>query len=103
MSSAVFDGLHAVVVNWNGGVEDNRRCLASLEAQGLRRSRIVLVDNASEDGSREAIDAEFPGLVRIDNDANLGFGEAANQGARRALDEGAEAVVFVNNDESCNQ
>lgn len=98
MSKRTFEELYAVVVNWNGGAEDNRRCLASLEAQGLRRSRIVVVDNGSDDGSREVIDAEFPGLLRIDNAENLGFGEAANQGARLAVERGAAAVIFVNND-----
>ena len=93
-----WGGLFAVVVNWNGGVEDNLRCLSSLLAEGLPQERIVLVDNGSEDGSRAAIDAAFPDLVRIDHGANLGFGEAANAGARLALRNGASAVVFINND-----
>lgn len=91
-------GLWAVVVNWNGGGEDNLRCLRSLVAQGVDAARIAFVDNGSTDGSREAVAAEFPALARIDNASNLGFGEAANQGARLALERGADAVVFVNND-----
>ncbi len=94
----VWDGLFAVVVNWNGGARDNLRCLRSLKVEGLDESRIVVVDNGSEDGSREAIDAAFPDLLRIDHGANLGFGEAANAGARLALERGASAVVFINND-----
>ncbi len=95
---ATWDGVFAVVVNWDGGVEDNRRCLDSLLAEGLPPERICVVDNGSTDGSREAIDAHYPGLRRIDNGANLGFGEAANQGARLGLELGAQAVVFINND-----
>ncbi len=87
-----------MVVNWNGGEEDNLRCLGSLLAEGLDAAQIVLVDNGSEDGSREAIDAAHPGLLRIDHGSNLGFGEAANAGARLALERGAGAVVFINND-----
>lgn len=88
----------AVVVNWNGGADDNLRCLRSLVEQGIEPARIVFVDNASEDGSRDAVHAAVPGLERVDNHANLGFGEAANQGARRALERGADGVLFVNND-----
>lgn len=94
----VWEGLFAVVVNWNGGAKDNLRCLGSLIADGLDEARIVVVDNGSDDGSREAIDEAFPNLVRIDNGANLGFGEAANRGARLALERGASAVIFINND-----
>ena len=87
----------AVVVNWNGG-DENLACLASLRAQGLPEERIVFVDNASEDGSRERVHERHPGLVRIDNEENLGFGGGANLGAERALALGAEAVLFLNND-----
>ncbi len=96
--SAGGSGTWAVVVNWNGGLEQNLACLRSLEAQGLQAGRIVFVDNASSDGSREEVAAAMAGLVHLDNGDNLGFGEAANQGAKLALDKGAEAVFFVNND-----
>lgn len=93
-----WEGLFAVVVNWNGGTEDNLRCLGSLLAEGLEPTRIVFVDNGSEDGSREAVDVAHPDLLRIDHGENLGFGEAANAGARLALMRGASVVVFINND-----
>lgn len=93
-----LDGLFAVVVNWNGGAEQNLVCLRSLVEQGVAEDRIAFVDNGSVDGSREAVDAAHPGLIRIDNASNLGFGEAANQGAGAALERGASAVIFVNND-----
>lgn len=95
MSAA--DRLFAVVVNWNGG-ELNRACLESLVAEGISPARIVFVDNASTDGSKEDVVARFPGLQLVENDSNLGFGEGANQGARLALARGARQVFFVNND-----
>ncbi|MEM9802357.1 MAG: glycosyltransferase family 2 protein [Planctomycetota bacterium] len=95
---ADVDGLWAVVVNWNGGSEENARCLRSVVDQGVPPERIVFVDNASTDGSRDSVSAAFPGLVHVDNASNRGFGEAANQGAALALERGARAVVFVNND-----
>lgn len=91
-------GLFAVVVNWNGG-EQNLACLDSLVArEGVPQTRIVFVDNASHDGSREAVLARYPHVDPIDTGSNVGFGEGANRGARRALERGATAVVFVNND-----
>ena len=87
----------AVVVNWNGG-DQNLECLESLVRQGLLPAEIVFVDNGSKDGSVEAVERRFPGLVLLRNRENLGFGEGANQGAREALARGAELVFFVNND-----
>ncbi|MCB9915390.1 MAG: glycosyltransferase family 2 protein [Planctomycetes bacterium] len=94
---SALGGLWAVVVNWNGG-ELNLACLASLAAQGLDLGHVVFVDNASRDGSREAVRAAHPAVVVVENAANLGFGEAANQGAELALARGADAVIYVNND-----
>ncbi len=91
------DCIYAVVVNWNGG-ELNRNCLESLVAEGITPARIVFVDNASTDGSLEDVRGRFADLLVIENQANLGFGEASNQGAELALDAGAEAVFFINND-----
>lgn len=88
----------AVVVNWNGGAEPNRRCIKSLVESGLPAERIVFIDNASTDGSPEATLAAFPGLAKIANSRNEGFGVAANQGARLAMQGGASAVLFLNND-----
>ena len=91
------EGTWAVVVNWNGG-EENLACLASLVAAGVSPAHTVFVDNASSDGSREAVVARHPELVLFENPSNLGYGAAANRGARAALEGGAEAVLFLNND-----
>jgi GT2 family glycosyltransferase len=92
-TSSIF----AVVANWNGGAE-NLECLRSLLEQGLPEANVVFVDNGSSDGSLALVRASHAGLRVIENRTNLGFGEAANQGALRALDLGARAVFFVNND-----
>jgi GT2 family glycosyltransferase len=92
-----LSSIFAVVANWNGGAE-NLDCLRSLLAQGLPETSIVFVDNGSSDGSLALVRAQHPGLQVIENASNLGFGEAANQGAARALELGARAVFFVNND-----
>lgn len=89
--------IYAVIANWNGGA-DNLECIASLLGAGFAPERIIFVDNGSQDGSREAVAQAYPTLLRIENPENRGFGEASNQGARAALERGAQAVFFVNND-----
>ena len=88
---------HAVVVNWNGG-DQNLDCIASLLAQGLPAERIVVVDNASSDGSRERIESEHPGVVVLVNDSNEGYGHGCNRGIRHAIADETDAVFLVNND-----
>ena len=87
----------AVVVNWNGG-EDNLACVRSLLDQGLAQAQVVFVDNASRDGSTEAVEAAFPGLTVLRNARNLGYGHGNNRGIEAALEAGAEAVFLANND-----
>lgn len=59
------------------------RCLAALEAQDRRDFEVILIDNASTDGSVEAL--SLPGWVTlIRNEANIGFAAANNQAARAA-------------------
>ena len=59
---------------------------------------IICVDNASTDGSVEAVRREFPAVKVIESGANLGFSGGNNVGIRAALEGGAEWVVLVNND-----
>ncbi len=87
----------AVVVNWNGG-DENQRCIAALLAQGSALERILFVDNASSDGSVEAVERRFPSVEVLRQGENLGYGGGNNLGIARALELGAEAVLVVNND-----
>lgn len=70
-----------IIVNWNVR-ELLRACLQSLrDAAGLPmdRMQVIVVDNASVDGSAEMVRREFPEVVLIDNADNVGFGRANNQ------------------------
>ncbi len=87
----------AVVLNWNGR-EDTLGCLQSLESVERLRGRIIAVDNGSVDGSVDAIKTAFPGVELIEAGANLGYAGGNNLGIRRALDQGSDWVVLVNND-----
>jgi GT2 family glycosyltransferase len=69
-----------VAVNWNGR-GDCEAMLGSLRAQELRPAEIVVVDNGSQDGSREWFEAQSE-VRLIKNSTNLGFAAAVNQGLR---------------------
>lgn len=59
----------------------------------------VVVDNASNDGSADAVRTAFGGRVTvIVNDDNLGFASGNNVGIRYALEHGADFVLLLNND-----
>ncbi|MFV0391975.1 MAG: glycosyltransferase family 2 protein [Paludibacteraceae bacterium] len=60
-------------------------CLDSIEKQTRDIDyEIVVVDNASVDGSQETIKARFPEVRLIESEENLGFGRANNLGAKFA-------------------
>jgi len=72
-----------VIVNWNTR-DLLRGCLRSLAAGDPSVTRRVLVvDNASADGSAAMVKAEFPDVELIENPENSGFAAANNLGLRR--------------------
>jgi N-acetylglucosaminyl-diphospho-decaprenol L-rhamnosyltransferase len=74
--------LAVVVVNHNSG-EFLPRCVASVyAAAGDLALEIVVVDNASRDGSAGRVAAEHPAVRILENPVNRGFAVAANQGIR---------------------
>jgi N-acetylglucosaminyl-diphospho-decaprenol L-rhamnosyltransferase len=78
--------LSIVVVSWNvSGLL--RRCLRSVEqSAGLSglQYEIIVVDNASTDGSVAMVGAEYPQVQLVANEKNVGFPAANNQGLARA-------------------
>ena len=70
----------AVVVNFNAG-DHLTACVRSLRAEGIER--IVVVDNASRDGSVDAALRADPELEVVRSEANVGFSTAVNLGAAR--------------------
>lgn len=76
--------LSIVILSWNT-LEDTRVCLQSLRDDSTERRReIIVVDNASHDGSPDMIEREFPEVILIRNTENMLYAEGNNQGARQA-------------------
>jgi len=79
-----MEDVSVVIVNWNTG-PTLRACLSALFAsEGDRPHQVIVVDNASTDGSESGIASEYPALQLIQNASNIGFARAVNQGLRVA-------------------
>ena len=83
-----------IIVNYNGR-DDLDRCLQSLEEAGEADYELILVDNASSDGSADHVAAHYPQVRLIRSEVNLGFGAGNNLGAAQAR---GEYLAFLNPD-----
>ncbi|MBX3278359.1 MAG: glycosyltransferase family 2 protein [Acidobacteria bacterium] len=73
-----------------------RKCLESLaSASGDVPQEIIIVDNASRDGSADMVEAEFPEVQLIRSRVNLGFAAANNLAYRQAR---GRYIVLLNTD-----
>ncbi|MES2462443.1 MAG: glycosyltransferase family 2 protein [Armatimonadota bacterium] len=99
VAPAPIPSVDVIIVNWNAGVQLND-CLLALsrcDRSGFTLNRVVVVDNASTDGSLDAVHAlrrDLP-LRAIKNVQNRGFAVACNQGARESS---ADYLLFLNPD-----
>jgi GT2 family glycosyltransferase len=85
----------AIVLNYNGRgyVEEAVRSLLDQDLPGLE---VLVVDNASTDGSGDEVERSFAGRVRLLRaPRNLGFGAGNNLGIREAL---GRYLILLNND-----
>jgi GT2 family glycosyltransferase len=75
-----------------------RQCLRSVaDSQGFATGEleVIVVDNASADDSPEMVRAEFPPVRLVENERNVGFARAVNQGLRLS---GGELSLLLNSD-----
>lgn len=84
-----------IIVNWNAR-DYLLQCLASLSKEVCRYPmEIIVVDNASTDGSPEYVTAQYPEVRLIRNMENLGFAKANNMGI--SISSG-KYICFINSD-----
>ena len=74
--------LSIVIVNYNG-LRFLQGCLTSIERFADTPHEVIIVDNASSDGSVEFIEKNFPGVRLVSSPENLGFSGGNNLGAKR--------------------
>jgi len=84
-----------IIVSWNTR-DILRKCLASVYAETKDISfEVVIVDNASTDGSPEMVKSEFSKVILVENSENRGFAAANNQGINIAR---GRYVLLLNSD-----
>jgi GT2 family glycosyltransferase len=72
------------------------RCLTSIREAGYRQPyEVLVIDNASSDGSAEMVAERFPDVRVVRNEANLGFSAANNRGV--TLSSG-DHILLLNSD-----
>lgn len=83
-----------IVVNWNGK-RWLQRCLESLLQQQGVAVEIIVVDNASSDGSAEYVQSNYPAIRLVRSDSNRGFAGGNNLGIAAAS---GQWILMLNND-----
>jgi GT2 family glycosyltransferase len=100
-------GVSVIVLNWRNAA-DTEVCLESLHRVTRPILNVIVVDNASGDGSAERLEAWVASrrsqgdfwrrLMIVRSPVNLGYAGGNNLGIRAALEQGAEYVIVLNND-----
>lgn len=83
-----------VIPNYNG-IKYIQACLESLYGGTTKDIAVIVVDNASTDGSMELVRERFPQVRLIVNEQNTGFSHAVNQGIKAST---TPYVILLNND-----
>jgi N-acetylglucosaminyl-diphospho-decaprenol L-rhamnosyltransferase len=83
-----------IIVSWNTK-DILLDCLRSLYEQTKSAMQVIVVDNASVDGSADAVESAFPQVNLIRSDVNLGFAKGNNRGLEVAT---GNHILYLNPD-----
>jgi GT2 family glycosyltransferase len=86
--------ISVIIVNYNGKSLLGA-CLESVYGQSLNNIEVILVDNASNDGSVEYVSAAFPATKIVSLQSNCGFAGANAEGLKYT---GGNYIMLLNND-----
>ena len=78
--------LSIIIANWNTK-ELIKQCIDSIfdtTSQALPELEVIVIDNASTDGSLEYLKSQSGRIILIENTENLGYAKACNQGMKIA-------------------
>lgn len=86
--------ISVIILNYNGK-KWLKKCLDSLERQSYKNFEIILVDNASSDGSISFTKENYPRVILVKSARNLGFSGGNNLGIKHSK---GEYILLLNND-----
>lgn len=85
-----------IILNYKG-LRETLECLDSIRKIRSKNFEVIVIDNNSQDGSKEAL-SKIEDITFIANKKNLGYSGGNNVGIKHALSSGAENVIILNND-----
>jgi GT2 family glycosyltransferase len=88
--------IFTIVVTYNA-MQWVDRCISSLR-DSKEKTEVIVVDNASKDGTVAYIKSRYPFVHIIESVKNLGFGMANNMGLKRAIEQGGDFFFLLNQD-----
>lgn len=89
--------VYIIVLNYNRR-EDTLDCLSSLFRMDYPNFKVLMVDNASSDGTADAVRNTYPQAEVLQNEKNLMYAGGNNAGIKFAIEHGADWVLLLNND-----
>ncbi|MBL7191106.1 glycosyltransferase family 2 protein [bacterium] len=92
-----YPSVDIIVLNFNR-CDDTLQCLESLVELDYPNFRVTLTDNGSTDGTVSAVRMKYPKVNIIALKENLRFAGGNNTAMKRALKEGFDYVLLLNND-----
>ncbi|QGP92682.1 N-acetylglucosaminyl-diphospho-decaprenol L-rhamnosyltransferase [Neomoorella glycerini] len=90
-----LDGISIIIVNYNTKHLLKDIITSIYDSCIYIKHEIIIVDNASSDGSNQLIKQSFPGIKLIENQVNMGYAAAVNIGVLNAQ---YEAILVANSD-----
>ena len=85
----------SIIIPHYNGIDILRDCLNSLFNNSYTDFETILIDNGSTDGSQKFVTENYPQVKLIENEKNLGYAGACNQGMKLSK---AEYILLLNND-----
>ena len=76
--------LSICIVNWNTRLDLEQSLISLAQAENEVSAEVIVVDNASQDGSPDMVRSRFPGVALIEGGGNLGFARGYNLAASRS-------------------
>ncbi|MCX5698304.1 MAG: glycosyltransferase family 2 protein [Candidatus Omnitrophica bacterium] len=88
-------GLISVIIVTYNSKEYIESCIDSVFAQKDKDWEVIVIDNASCDGTREILKSKYPRIAMVENPENYGYSKALNQGIAKTR---GEFILCLNDD-----
>lgn len=88
----------AVIIPTHNRWEEARETLTRIERSEYRNFEVVLIEDGCTDGTADNCRREFPDVHLLHGDGGLWWSGAINKGVEHALERGADAIVWLNDD-----